>query len=105
VRVADVIAGRPIRECRSYKGRRHYPGRYWSSTVARMVAYESRLELARILLADFDPAIVALAAQPLQMIGDDGGQPRRYVPDLLLANLPAAGHEWLPRDGQVRHVR
>jgi hypothetical protein len=51
-----------------------------------MVAYESRLELARILLADFDPAIAALAAQPFQMIGDDGGHRRRYVPDLSLAS-------------------
>jgi hypothetical protein len=86
VQVADVIEGRPVREVRSYKGRRHYSGWYWSSTVARMVAYESRLELARILLADVDPAIVALAAQPFQMIGDDGGQRRRYVSDLLLAS-------------------
>jgi hypothetical protein len=28
------------------------------------VAYESRLELARIMLADFDPAVTGLAAQP-----------------------------------------
>jgi hypothetical protein len=105
VQVADVIEGRPVGEFLSYKGRRHYSCWYWSSTVAHVWLMKRRLELARILLADFDPAIVALAAQPFQMIGDFGGQRRRYVLIFCLANLPAAGHEWLPGDGQVRHVR
>jgi hypothetical protein len=48
------------------------------------VAYESRLELARIMLADFDPAVTGLAAQPFQLTGPDGGRDRRHVPDLLL---------------------
>lgn len=84
VQVTEMIAGRPVREFRSYKGRRHYSGWYWASTASCMVVYESRLELARILLADFDPAVAALAAQPFQVSGDDGGQRRRYVPDLML---------------------
>ena len=46
---------------------------------------ESRLELARIMLADFDPAVAGLAAQPFQLTGPDGGRDRRHVPDLLLA--------------------
>jgi hypothetical protein len=50
------------------------------------VAYESRLELARIMLADFDPDVVAIAAQPLQLVGQDAGRIRRHVPDLLLVN-------------------
>jgi hypothetical protein len=29
--------------------------------MRRMVVYESRLELARIMLADFDPSVVAIA--------------------------------------------
>jgi hypothetical protein len=32
-----------------------------------MVVYESRLELARIMLADFDPTVVGIAAQPTQL--------------------------------------
>jgi hypothetical protein len=43
--VGDVVAGLPVREFRSYKGREHYSGWYWSSTLARLVVYESRLEL------------------------------------------------------------
>ena len=49
------------------------------------VVYESRLELARIMLADQDPDVVAIAAQPFRMAGPDGDRVRRHVPDLLLA--------------------
>ena len=84
VAVADLAAGLPVREFRSYKGCRHYSGWYWSATMGQLVAYESRLELARILLADFDPTVVGIAAQPFQLIGRDGSTLRRHVPDLLL---------------------
>ncbi|MGH3156299.1 MAG: hypothetical protein ACRDNF_06965, partial [Streptosporangiaceae bacterium] len=47
--VDDVVAGLPVREFRSHKGRLHYSGWYWSSTLAQLVVYESRLELARIM--------------------------------------------------------
>ena len=62
VAVDDVVAGLPVREFRSYKGRQHYPGWYCSAALGRLVVYESRLELARIMLADFDPAV---AMRPL----------------------------------------
>jgi hypothetical protein len=80
----DVLAGLPVREFRAYRGRRHYSGWYWSATTGRHVVYESRLELARILLADQDPNVVAIAAQPLLLEGFDGVRVRRHVPDLLL---------------------
>jgi hypothetical protein len=82
--VDDVLAGRPVRDFRWYKGRRFYSGWYWSATAGGLVAYESRLELARIMLADFDPAVVGMAAQPFQLSGRDGSTLRRHVPDLLL---------------------
>lgn len=80
----DVLAGMPVRGLRAYRGRRHYSGWYWSATTGRHVVYESRLELARILLADQDPDVVAIAAQPLLLEGFDGVRVRRHVPDLLL---------------------
>jgi hypothetical protein len=58
-----VIGGLPVREFRWYQGRQHYSGWSWSSTMGRHIAYESRLELARIMLADFDPVVSGLAAQ------------------------------------------
>jgi hypothetical protein len=46
VSAGDVVDGLPVREFRSYKGRPHYSGWYWCATGQRLVAYESRLELA-----------------------------------------------------------
>jgi hypothetical protein len=50
------------------------------------VIYESRLELARLLLADFDPDVVAIAAQPFLLRAWAGGRVRRHVPDFLLVH-------------------
>jgi hypothetical protein len=84
ISAADVVRGLPAREFRWYKGRLHYSGWYWYATLARLVVYESRLELARIMLADFDPGVAGLAAQPFLLTGADGTRVRRHVPDLLL---------------------
>jgi hypothetical protein len=84
--VDDVVAGLPVREFRWYRGRRHYSGWYWSSTMGRLVAYESRLELARVMLADQDRDVVGIAAQPFWLTGADGGHRRRHVPDFLLVD-------------------
>jgi hypothetical protein len=43
--------------------------------------HESRLELARLMLADFDRAVTAIAAQPFWLRFRDGGRVRRHVPD------------------------
>ena len=48
------------------------------------VVYESRLELARILLADHDRGVAAIAAQPFLLEWFDGKRMCRHVPDLLL---------------------
>jgi hypothetical protein len=88
--VDDVLAGFPVREFRSYRGRRHYSGWYWSATTGGHVVYESRLELARILLADQDFGVVAIAAQPFLVEGFDGERIRRHVPDVLLGHVDGA---------------
>lgn len=82
---AGVLAvGRPWRVFRWHQGQRHYSGWYWSATMGSHVVYESRLELARLLLADFDPSVVAIAAQPFRITADVDGRRRRHVPDFLL---------------------
>jgi len=88
--VDDVLAGLPVREFRSYQGRRHYSGWYWSATTGGHVVYESRLELARILLADHDSSVVAIAAQPFLLEAFDGERMRRHVPDVLLGHANGA---------------
>jgi hypothetical protein len=50
------------------------------------VVYESRLELARLLLADFDPRVVSIAAQPFHVTGRFEGRIRQHVPDFLLVD-------------------
>jgi hypothetical protein len=86
VALDELVAGLPVREFRWYKGRRHYSGWYWSATTQRMIVYESRLELARIMIADFDPLVAGIAAQPMQLCAPDGHRLRRHVPDLLLVD-------------------
>jgi len=69
----------PWRAFRWHRGQQHYSGTYWSATTGTHVVYESRLELARLLLADADREIVAIAAQPFLVRDAD----RRHVPDFL----------------------
>jgi hypothetical protein len=74
----------PWRSFRWYKGQRHFSGTYWSATMQGPVGYESRLELANLLLADFDPRVTWILSQPFLLEGDDRGRYRRHVPDFLL---------------------
>jgi hypothetical protein len=68
---ADVVfSAVPWRAVRSYRGQQHLPGLYWSSTTGGHVVYESRLELARLLPADFDPG----AAITLEQLGYKAGR-------------------------------
>jgi hypothetical protein len=48
------------------------------------VIYESRLELARLLLADFDMGVSRIAAQPFLLKASVEGKVRRHIPDYLL---------------------
>ncbi|MEV6699677.1 TnsA-like heteromeric transposase endonuclease subunit [Streptomyces sp. NPDC051453] len=75
---------RPWRTFRWYKGQQHYSGSYWSSTVGDHVIYESRLELGRLLFADFAPEVRHIVAQPFLLKADLGGKVRKHIPDYLL---------------------
>ena len=59
-----LLRAAPWRTFRWYFGQRHYSGTYWSSTQGDHVIYESRLELANLLLADFDSRVRQIVAQP-----------------------------------------
>lgn len=86
-RADDVSAATPWRAFRSHRSQRHYSGWYWSSTTGGHVIYESRLELARLLLADADRDVVAIAAQPFLLIEGTETKARRHVPDFFLQRL------------------
>jgi hypothetical protein len=69
---------------RWYKGQRHYSGLSWSATMHDHVVYESRLELARLIFADFDRSVHRILAQPFLLKMKAGGKIRKHVPDYLL---------------------
>ncbi|WP_329203771.1 TnsA-like heteromeric transposase endonuclease subunit [Streptomyces sp. NBC_01435] len=85
LRVADFAESKPWRDVRSVHGMAHYSGKYASATTGGHVVYESRLELARLLLADFDPAVQGIFAQPCRLAARVGDRVRHHVPDFLLA--------------------
>lgn len=82
--MADFAGSVPWRRVRSVHGQAHHSGSYSSATTGGHVVYESRLELARLLLADFDPAVRGIFAQPCWLVAPAGDRVRRHVPDLLL---------------------
>jgi len=89
--LGDVDAARltralPVRRVGSRAGQKHYSGLFWSSTTRGHVPYESRLELDRLWLADFDTEVTWIAAQPMWLSGVDGEVCRRHAPDLLLTS-------------------
>ncbi|MGX9918806.1 TnsA-like heteromeric transposase endonuclease subunit [Streptomyces sp. NPDC002248] len=84
LRLADFAESRPWRDVRSVHGMAHYSGKYASATTGGHVVYESRLELARLLLADFDPAVQGIFAQPCRLAARIGDRVRHHVPDFLL---------------------
>lgn len=79
-----VDTAAPWRTFRWYHGQKHYSGAYWSSTERALVIYESRLELSRLLMADFDRSVRRILAQPFLLEADVAGARRRHVPDYLL---------------------
>ncbi|MFC9247940.1 TnsA-like heteromeric transposase endonuclease subunit [Streptomyces sp. NPDC057136] len=74
----------PWRTFRWYKGQQHYSGTYWSATVGDHVIYESRLELGRLLFADFAPEVRHIVAQPFLLKAHIGSKVRKHIPDYLL---------------------
>lgn len=84
LRLADFTWSVPWRSFRSVHGQTHHSGRYASATMAGPVVYESRLELARLFLADMDPAVRGIYAQPCHLTARVGERVRRHVPDFLL---------------------
>ncbi len=84
VEVAAIVAGSPVREFSWHPHQGNYPGWLWTATTGTLVGYESLLERDRVLLADFDVEVTAIASQPFWVSGLDGDVPRRHAPDYLL---------------------
>ena len=83
VSVDELQAAAPWRTFRWRHGQKHFSGAYWSSTQRDVVIYESRLELARLLFADFEPSVVGIVAQPFLLQTEVKAKQRRHIPDYL----------------------
>jgi hypothetical protein len=79
-----VAAGLPWRTFPWYLGQKNYAGLYWCATQSAPVGYESRLELSRLMLADFDATARKIVSQPFQLRGMVAGERIRRVPDYLV---------------------
>ena len=85
VGIGQLYECSPVRTFRWHRGQQHFPGWYWSATERGHVMYESRLELLRLMIADFDADVVAIRSQPFRMAyTDSSGKRRRHVPDFAL---------------------
>ncbi len=91
----------PWRTFRWRHGQEHYSGTYWSSVMRGHVIYESRLELTRLLYADFDRGTEAVLAQPFLLSARVDGGKRRHVPDFLILRR---GRVPLVVDVKPRHL-
>lgn len=78
-----LYAAAPWRTFRWYFGQRHYSGAYWAATQHDHVIYESRLELAALLFADFDRTVRGIAAQPFKLKAEVNGKTYSHVLDYL----------------------
>ncbi|MCZ4510066.1 TnsA-like heteromeric transposase endonuclease subunit [Streptomyces sp. ActVer] len=79
VRFEDAVG---VREFKSYKGQRHLPGLWWSSTVGGHIGYESWLERDHVMLLDFDPSVVAVSSQPFWLFWrSEAGKGVSHAPD------------------------
>lgn len=67
VQAKELFDSYPWRTFRSDEKQKHYSGTYWLSTLADHVIYESRLELANLVTADFGIGVKRIAAQPCML--------------------------------------
>lgn len=86
VRLRMFDSAIPWRVFRWYRKQRHFSGSYWSVTMDAPVGYESRLEYANLLLADFDPRVEWILSQPFLIEGLDRATPRKHIPDYLITH-------------------
>ena len=79
----ELVNGLPCRTFPWYLGQRGYAGEYWCATQRKHVNYESRLELSRLMMKDFDPAVRRIASQPFKLRTKVDGVLLTRIPDFL----------------------
>ena len=64
-------------------GRRVAPGWWWSSTTGRLVAYGSGVMRTQLMLLDREPAVVALACRPVELVWREESKAVGHAPQLM----------------------
>lgn len=83
--------GRPARSFSWRRGRRSYPGWYWSATLGRQVGFESWVERDHLVALDFDASVVDIVSQPFWLLWtSERGKSRRHAPDFLVRSADGA---------------
>ncbi len=76
--------GLPVRRFTPRKGQRHLGGRWWCATTGGHVGFESWLERDHVMLLDFDPQVVGIAAQPFWLSWpNEAGVRTSHAPDFF----------------------
>ncbi|CAI7974525.1 transposase [Frankia sp. Hr75.2] len=81
----------PVRPFGWPRGGRSFPGWWWPATLGDHVGFESWLERDHLMLLDFDPDVVGLAAQPFWLRWQDGVRQRRHAPDFFVRLADGGG--------------
>lgn len=81
----------PVRVPRAFKGQRNFAGSWWYATTQSHVAYESWLERDHLMLLDFAPEVVAVAAQPFTAVLSTPAGTRKHTPDYFVRMADGTG--------------
>lgn len=81
----------PVRTPRAFKGQRNFAGSWWFATTHSHVAYESWLERDHLMLLDFAPEVIAVAAQPFTAVLPTPAGPRKHTPDYFVRMADGTG--------------
>lgn len=81
----------PIRVPRAFKGQRNFAGSWWFATTGSHVAFESWLERDHLMLLDFAPEVLAVAAQPFTAVLPTSRGPRKHTPDYFVRMADGTG--------------
>jgi hypothetical protein len=81
----------PVRSFPVYRGQRNYPGFYYAACLDAHVEFESWLERDEAMAMDFDPDVVAFAAQPFWMFWPDTDRVRSHAPDFFARHRDGTG--------------
>jgi len=80
-----------VRTPRAFKGQRNFAGSWWFATTQTHVAFESWLERDHLMLLDFAPDVVGVAAQPFTAVLPTCSGPRKHTPDYFVRTADGTG--------------